>query len=165
MFKWVMANQYRTCPESDYEDLLQLVLIRVTKDMKYFRPNRGMSAVSFLRCLIQQEIHKQKRRIEKKAQHLTYDNTITITETIEPRFNPDYQGAIEHVQAFVSGSSLPSTQQTIIRHVLSMLYQPDKWINSSKDAKVQYIHRKCHAPKERILHVMRLLAASGSLGR
>ena len=95
IIQWVLSKEYNNCSLSDKEDLTQLALIRITKDMHYYRDNKGRTAVSFMRLLVRQEIHKQKHRIERREVEEEYkadsdcraedhnNYSITVTEMVE----------------------------------------------------------------------------------
>lgn len=84
LFKWLCSKQYSNINQSDYKDIEQLALLRITKDMRHFKPEKGMSATSFARMLLSQELMKHKKIIDNTTKlSVEYDSDRDNRETPE----------------------------------------------------------------------------------
>jgi DNA-directed RNA polymerase specialized sigma subunit len=113
LIKWIVAKVVFTPISSyDYQDIEQLCLLRVIRDIKYWRPEKGKTALSFVRMIITQEIrlrcHKLKK-IENKTElyngnkdNRTNDSTLSDNQPIDLS---DYQ------QRLISYSTVVSDKQ------------------------------------------------------
>lgn len=73
LVNWIVSKEYNHCTITDKQDVTQMVLIRITKDMKHYKEDKGTTAVSFVRMLISQELHKNKRRFERRNVEVEYN--------------------------------------------------------------------------------------------
>jgi DNA-directed RNA polymerase specialized sigma24 family protein len=65
LFKWICSQQRIVFTPSDLQDVQQLALLRVFKDIPKYDPTKGMSAFSFVRMIMTQEIILRKKRLHK----------------------------------------------------------------------------------------------------
>jgi len=59
IIKWQLSTKYGNQTCKHFDDIQQLCLLRIFKELHYYKPNKGMTAISFARMLINQEINKQ----------------------------------------------------------------------------------------------------------
>lgn len=139
VLRWLCHKQYSNITNEDFNDVKQMVMLKVIKDIKYYKPTKGTTALSFVRMLMSQELMKQKRKIESGNNHnTTYLDEIEIDlETISPLkdLTDDYQMLLEQYQ-----HTAPDNQKKIVGYLIQEVSAKNTLGMTSKERK-EYISK------------------------
>jgi DNA-directed RNA polymerase specialized sigma subunit len=142
VINWVFSKQYNNCNVTDKKDLTQLILIRITKNMKYYNPSKGVSAQGFVQMLISQEIHKNRRKIEQRNEDVEYvteyDKRIISTEA----YNVSIKEIISILEEYMKHHSLnANNRKVVISLILILRNEHIKWIGSLLADRIKMIKK------------------------
>lgn len=138
LFKWLCARQYKSISNSDFEDIQQQTMIRIINDIKYYKPNKGTTAISFVRMLMNQEIILRKKAIDK-LNHITIEYKPNQDFRVTVNTNNTICSYIKHLQTYKL--SCPKQYKKIVNVIIKALSNKSICSLSYVD-KVKYIKDK-----------------------
>lgn len=144
MLTWIISRQYRTCNESDLDDLRQCCMLRVIKDMHYYKTGKGKSATSFLRMLLQQELHKQKKKYDNHYTESIEYNPDIDNRTYDPiTTNESITSPTEVFTNYLSNNITTTEQQAVITSILYILeHNPQNYLKLNVEQQQAAIARR-----------------------
>lgn len=155
LFKWLVAKQYQTITNADYKDLEQLALIRIINNIHRYNPDKGMTAVSYVRMLLSQELSLQRNKIEKDKSRCIEYNQQKDSRSIECGNNgirlEDYRLQLSKYML-----TAPLTHRKVIRVLINTLGK--KELNDMKYMdRLRYYSIKANKPVHIVSEVIRTI--------
>ncbi len=142
IFCWLIKKQYSACRPDNLDDIRQSVMLRVYTDFRYYRPNKGRTAISFLRLIISQEIYKQMQVLEKYySRNVDYqkedDNRIDLT-----RVEHSISDITEQLSELKQSESLTPSDRINIDSLIQLLHgQPLEYVTALSNQRVRMIQQ------------------------
>ena len=162
VYMWLVSKQYSTISPTDFEDVKQLVLLRVIKDIHYFKPNKGNTCFSFVRMIMSQELHKRKKVIDKQNSktiqyNSNYDTREDYTFTTSPNaFITEYQSKLD---AYIPQA--PKQHRKVLRALIRMLPQWHTLNGIGYMQRIKMIAKKSKATKYIVIQTLHDLKLKG----
>lgn len=146
IFDWLVSKQYSTVSSADYHDIKQLVFLRVVRDIKYYKPDKGNTCLSFVRMIMTQELHKQKRLVDtnkfKTTQYDTNKDSRHDETTEERNMVSDYQLVLESYLV-----DAPLLQRKVLKTLIQLLPQWEKITTMPYQQRIAFIAKKSRSSK------------------
>lgn len=119
---WVLFRHYNECSLADKKDIQQAVMIRVMKDLKYFKGSKGRTAFSFLRMIIIQEVVRNKKLIQSRESRLVeYDDANDDRTTEDNTYSVTVNEMIQRLERFIQSNGLTEPQRKVVGSLMVML--------------------------------------------
>jgi hypothetical protein len=151
MFKWLCSRQGKYISASDFEDVQQLVMIRIIKEIKYYKPGKGMSVISFVRMIMSQELMARKLEIDIRHNSSVEHDCDKDTRTVED--GPDrvaiYKELLEDYKA-----TIPFRYRKII-NVLIKALNNKKICSLSYVDKIAYISKRAKVSSKIVIRIIK----------
>lgn len=150
LFKWICSKQASNLSFADFEDIQQQVIIYVMKKIKYFKIDKGVTAVSFVRMLMAQELHYRKKQLTKNlcAEYKEDEDTRIF---FEPKTDAleTYKERLEKYRL-----TIPVRNRKVITVLIASI--TDNNVNRLNYAdKISYFARKANVSKYVVLKIIR----------
>jgi hypothetical protein len=141
LIKWICRNKYQSITYANYGDVEQQAILRIMRDMRYYNPKRGMTATSFARMLLTQEIVKQRNAYEDNVKcEVLYDgnkDNRTYEFDHESIVHDYRRKLIEYL------ATAPTAHRIVIRSIINNLSNPDL-VDMRQPDRLRYYAKQCH---------------------
>lgn len=158
LIDWVISKEYNCLNLIAKQDIKQLIMVRIIKDIKYYKPDRGAKAFSFVRMLISQELHKNKRKLERIANmEDEYCQTSHVDKEAQEAANETSIVPISVSEMLIvlakykDTTGITGDSSRVIGALIGLLQKDYMlWLNATAIQKIQLLKLKTHATNQTI---------------
>lgn len=155
LIRWQCTqHHFRNTLYQLYDDIQQLCLLRIHKELKYYRKDKGMSAITFVRMMIRQELNKQMIRHGKKNNG--FEEYIADKDGRE--YRTTYNDTVAECQDILKDhrATLPREQRSIVTALMVLLQRTDISDMTTKE-KIARIAKRCHKSRNSVIKCLNSL--------
>jgi len=151
IFKWLCACKKATFGNADYKDCQQSALIEVLKYIKRFNVKRKMSAISYCRMIMSQEITRRMVRLQNTNMRMLeledkHTNSLPVNENLN---NINHT---EQLRRYMTAA--PASHFKVIKIIMGSLNN-NKVISMRQTERVAYYAKKAGVSKYLVYQVIK----------